>query len=72
MIARTDPPPPLIACARELLDAQAPDCLYGRVDVVVTPERYVLMELELVEPSLYLEHHAPSAHAFAAAIQRIA
>jgi hypothetical protein len=30
------------------------------------------MEVELLEPSLYLEHHPPSARAFALAIQRIA
>jgi hypothetical protein len=30
------------------------------------------MEIELLEPSLYVEHHAPSAQAFARAIQRIA
>jgi hypothetical protein len=42
------------------------------VDAVVTDERFVLMEVELLEPSLYLEHHPPAAHAFARAIQRIA
>jgi hypothetical protein len=41
------------------------------VDVVTTAERFVLMEVELVEPSLYLEYDAPSAHAFALAVQRI-
>ena len=33
---------------------------------------FVLMEVELLEPSLYFEHDPPSARAFALAIQRIA
>ena len=71
-IARTDPPHALIEHARALLDVHAPGCLYARVDVVATADRFVLMEVELVEPSLYLEHDPPSARAFALAIQRIA
>jgi len=71
MIARTDPPPALIACGQAVLDQYAPGCLYARVDAVVTAERFVLMEVELVEPSLYLEHAPASAAAFAHAVQRI-
>ena len=72
MIARTDPPPPLIERARELLDAVAPGCLYARVDAVAAADRFVLMEVELVEPSLYLGHDPSSPAAFARAIARIA
>ena len=71
-IARVDPPPELVEHAQALLETHAPGCLYARVDAVVTGERFVLMEVELVEPSLYLEHHPPSAQAFAQAIRRIA
>ena len=71
-IVRTDPPDALIEHAHAILDIHAPDCLYARVDVVAAADRFVLMEVELVEPSLYLEHHPPSARAFALAIQRIA
>jgi glutathione synthase/RimK-type ligase-like ATP-grasp enzyme len=71
-IARTEPPPDLVEHARTLLDVHAPGCLYARVDVVAAAERFVLMEVELLEPSLYLEHDPPSARAFALAIQRIA
>ena len=70
-ITRTDPPLPLVGHAQALLDAHAPGCLYARVDAVVAAARFVLMEIELVEPSLYLEHHPPAAAAFALAIQRI-
>jgi glutathione synthase/RimK-type ligase-like ATP-grasp enzyme len=72
MITRTDPPAALIGHARELLADHAPGFLYGRVDVVATAERFVLMEVELLEPTLYLEHDPQSAGAFALAIQRIA
>lgn len=44
---------------------------YGRVDVVRDEEgRYVVMELELVEPELWLRDHPPAATAFAEAIAR--
>jgi glutathione synthase/RimK-type ligase-like ATP-grasp enzyme len=71
MIARTDPPPALIASGHAVLDEHAPGCLYARVDAVEAAERFVLMEVELVEPSLYLEHAPESAAAFARAVQRI-
>jgi glutathione synthase/RimK-type ligase-like ATP-grasp enzyme len=71
-IARACPPSWLVEHAHALLDVHAQGYLYARVDVVATAERFVLMELELLEPSLYLEHHPPSARAFALAIQRIA
>ena len=72
MIARTDPPPALVEHARKLLEVWAPGCLYARVDVVASDEGFALMEVELVEPSLYLEHDPAAARAFALAIQRIA
>jgi glutathione synthase/RimK-type ligase-like ATP-grasp enzyme len=71
-IVRTDPPDALIEHAHALLDVHAPGCLYARVDVVAAADRFVLMEVELVEPSLYLEHHPPAARTLALAIQRIA
>jgi glutathione synthase/RimK-type ligase-like ATP-grasp enzyme len=72
VIVRTDPARALVDDACALLQTWAPGCLYARVDVVKTEERFVLMEVELAEPSLYLEHDPASALAFARAIQRIA
>ncbi|GLR14567.1 hypothetical protein GCM10007907_33570 [Chitinimonas prasina] len=43
---------------------------YARVDFVVTPEGCRLMELELIEPELFLRFHPPAADALAAAIAR--
>jgi glutathione synthase/RimK-type ligase-like ATP-grasp enzyme len=71
-IARTDPPPAVLEHARDLLESWAPGSLYARVDVVIAAGNPILMEVELVEPSLYLEHDPASAGRFAQAIERIA
>lgn len=56
--------------ARKALLATGSDLLYARVDLVPTAEGHVLMELEAIEPLLFL-HLAPgSAERFAAAIAR--
>lgn len=42
---------------------------YGRVDMVqIAPRRYAVMELELIEPELWLRYHPPAAVPFAQAI----
>lgn len=66
------------AAERELADAileampaalQA-DLLYARVDLLPSPDGPRLLELELAEPSLFLDHHRPSAGALADAVVR--
>ncbi len=42
--------------------------LYARVDLLPTADGPVIIELELTEPSLFLEHDSASADRFAAAI----
>lgn len=42
--------------------------LYARIDGVLSNGRFLLMELELIEPSLFLDKKPESANAFAAAI----
>jgi glutathione synthase/RimK-type ligase-like ATP-grasp enzyme len=44
--------------------------LYARVDLVATIRSWLVMELELVEPSLFLPFHEPAAHALAVGIKR--
>lgn len=45
---------------------------YGRVDMVRDNEgRWVVMELELIEPELWLRNHPPAAKNFARAIERV-
>lgn len=44
------------------------DLLYARVDLVPCPDRPVLLELELVEPSLFLGYATGAADRLAAAM----
>jgi hypothetical protein len=49
--------------------AMAPDqCLYARVDVVVMDRAVIVMELELIEPLLFLALHPAAPTRFAQAI----
>ena len=68
IISLSDVAPSIVERAEALLKSAAPRSLYARVDVVETPKRLVLMEIELVEPSLFLQHSPESADAFAGAI----
>jgi glutathione synthase/RimK-type ligase-like ATP-grasp enzyme len=53
---------------RVMADPQFSSLLYGRVDVVETFEGWRIMELELVEPSLFLTYAPETATALAQAI----
>jgi len=44
--------------------------LYARVDLVKTDAGWAVMELELVEPSLFLSFYQPAAERLAQAIKR--
>ncbi len=46
------------------------DLLYARVDLLPSPDGPRLLELELTEPSLFLDHHPPAAATLADAIVR--
>jgi hypothetical protein len=57
----------------ELAERAMASCLpvpaYGRVAMVqIAPSRYAVMELELIEPELWLRYHPPAAIPFAQAI----
>jgi hypothetical protein len=71
VIALATAPVRLIRHATELLASAAPDSLYARADVVVAEDRFVLMELELTEPSLFLAHAPGAAALFAEAVCRV-
>jgi glutathione synthase/RimK-type ligase-like ATP-grasp enzyme len=59
------------AVAQAALDHAGEGLLYGRVDLVDGPDgRPCVMELELVEPSLFLAYSAEAAQRFAKAIVR--
>jgi glutathione synthase/RimK-type ligase-like ATP-grasp enzyme len=46
------------------------DLLYARVDLLPSPDGPRLLELELTEPSLFLEHHLPAVDVLAGAVLR--
>ncbi|MGD8494669.1 MAG: hypothetical protein PVF05_00660 [Gemmatimonadales bacterium] len=71
LITAVEPPAGLMARARRVLEAlpEARAPLYARVDLVrYPPDDFRLMELELIEPALYLRIDEPSARRFARAI----
>jgi glutathione synthase/RimK-type ligase-like ATP-grasp enzyme len=66
------PPPALVHDAHTVLKHAGLRPTYARVDAVYGADGFVLMELELVEPSLFLVYAAESADRFAQAILRAA
>lgn len=66
-MSRAEAEPDAIEVARAAL-APWPGLLYARVDLVRVGGGWAVLELELVEPSLFLTHHEPAARRLAAAI----
>ncbi|HEY6231023.1 MAG TPA: hypothetical protein VIW64_07160 [Pyrinomonadaceae bacterium] len=63
------PTPNLLAAGQKVLQCISTRLLYARVDFVRTaPDEFALMELELIEPSLYLRKNKRAPRMFAAAI----
>jgi len=62
-----EPAPEVVEQARRALEAAGQASHYARVDGCVVDGRFVLMELELIEPDLFLRAH-PSAPAMLAAV----
>lgn len=50
------PDPEIVDQARRVVNAVDSDLLYARVDVVVRQRKIYLMELEVLDPNLFLEH----------------
>ena len=64
------PPKHLIETAQAYVDHFAKSCLYARVDGVIVGERFLLMELELIEPYLFLETNLDSLENYYQALLR--
>jgi len=64
-----DPPAHVLESAGIILQA-VEATLYARVDGVVQEEKFLLMELELIEPALFLSSHPAATAKFADAIAR--
>ena len=62
--------PDAVVFAQSVLDEdEFQGILYGRVDLVMLPEGWAIMELELVEPSLFLTYHEEAPRGLAEAIR---
>jgi glutathione synthase/RimK-type ligase-like ATP-grasp enzyme len=62
------PPPAALAAATAALEIVSGEILYARVDGVLARGKFLLMELELIEPALFLTANPNAARTFAAAI----
>ena len=65
-----EPEASLLELSRAALAAIPSPTLYARIDWVRTPNGFALMELELIEPSLYFNMDADSAERFARVFSR--
>ena len=69
-----EPPPALIESARRVLAATVAlgyaDAAYARVDGVIVDGSFQLMELEVIEPALFLAERPEAAERFAANLRR--
>ena len=68
-MSRAEAEPDAVAFAEAVLSEEPfRDILYGRVDLVQVPQGWAIMELELVEPSLFLAYDDDAPRRLAAAI----
>jgi len=68
-IVPVEPEAALLHTAARILTLVSPAPVYARCDFVRGPDgRFLLMELELIEPSMYLRMHADAPRRFAAAL----
>ncbi len=66
IIRAVEPAPLLLDTARKVRTLISPKPLYSRIDLVRTEKnQFALMEVELIEPSLYFSYSEPSAALFA-------
>ena len=72
-VEAAEPTPAMIDSAQRVLSATAalgyPDIAYARVDGVMVDGRFRLMELEVIEPALFLAGRPDAAERFAANLQ---
>lgn len=64
------PPPALVLDAQQLVDRLDVRVPYARVDGTEVDGNLMLMELELIEPELFLDHHPDAASRLATAVLR--
>jgi glutathione synthase/RimK-type ligase-like ATP-grasp enzyme len=67
---RVEPPPALVELGIRLLQRIPEPLPYARIDGIWADSQFFLMELELIEPMLFLEADPPSAQRMAVAISK--
>ena len=60
-IDKVDPPSGMLATSQSILKSLEEPTLYARVDFAVQQDKHLLMELELIEPSMYFRFDENSA-----------
>jgi len=69
-VSPTGAPASLVAQAAQAIEVLSETPLYARVDGIARGDAFLLMELELIEPNLFLEHGTGAAELLARAIER--
>lgn len=59
----------LVATAENIVKTFSNDLLYARVDGILKNGKFLLMELELIEPDLYFDYHSESKNNFLSALE---
>lgn len=67
-ISLYQPDEKLLKTARQIIEQVDQPLLYARVDGVISNNQFLLMELELIEPMLFLSFDENSGHRFAEAV----
>lgn len=70
-INAVDPSPELMTRGQQVLDQLGETLLYARVDFVIWHEQPALIEVELIEPSLYFAYSAESPQKFANSLNKM-
>ncbi len=63
-------PPKALSTAKKILRIAEQEFIYARVDLVLHEDRYLLMELELIEPEMWLHLEPAAAELLASAISK--
>ncbi|RZK54982.1 MAG: hypothetical protein EOO91_14965 [Pedobacter sp.] len=61
----------LLTTAQKYVDQFAKDCLYARVDGAIVNNEFLLMELELIEPFLFLDTEEKALENYYEALKRL-
>jgi glutathione synthase/RimK-type ligase-like ATP-grasp enzyme len=64
-----EPDAVLLTTAKQVIKTFGGDLLYARVDGILKNGKFLLMELELIEPDLYFDHHPEAKKNFLAALE---